>query len=252
MQKTDQNTWNAKTGKMKINKMMVILLFFSAAFTACKKDDKPEISAPVINALEIGHDNNKTAYPGTDIHIEAELIAAGKLASVKVEISPKSGSGWKFNQEYVDGFSGLNNASFHKHIDVPADAAIGQYLVVFAVTDQQGSVTKIENTLEVKFDPFLPAATGFEVGINTAGNDLHMEATLTAVNKIAKVVAEVHGAGWEKEFEFTDAAMVGQTTYKLHKHLDVTAAPKGHYHVHLKIIDQAGKENEFEQHFDKP
>ncbi|MFC3199905.1 hypothetical protein ACFOET_19960 [Parapedobacter deserti] len=35
-------------------------------------------------------------------------------------------------------------------------------------------------------------------------------------------------------------------------HLDTElTAPAGHYHVRLKVVDQAGKENEFEEHFDK-
>ena len=135
---------------------------------------------------------------------------------------------------------------------MPADAAIGKYRVVLTLTDQQGQVTKIESDLELKFDPTLPQATGFEVGLNTAGNDLHMEANITAVNKIAKIIVEIHGGNYEKEVIYTDAAMVGANSYNFHKHLNVSDVPKGHYHVHLKIVDQANKENEFEEHFDKP
>jgi len=45
--------------------------------------------------------------------------------------------------------------------------------------------------------------------------------------------------------------MVGEADFNFHKHLDIAAAPSGHYHVHLKVTDQAGKENEFEEHFNK-
>jgi hypothetical protein len=31
----------------------------------------------------------------------------------------------------------------------------------------------------------------------------------------------------------------------------IPTAPAGHYHLHLKVTNQAGKENEFEEHFDK-
>lgn len=242
-----------KSLTMKITHAVVALLLIGTTFTSCKKDDAEVMpEAPSVKNLEIGHANSKIAYPGTDIHVEAALFAAANLNSLKLEVRPKSGTGWKFEKEYTDGIKGLKNAVFHQHIDVPADAALGAYLVVLTVTDQNGRNTKVESDLEVKYDPTLPSATGFEVGLNTAGNDLHMGADISAVNKIAKVVVEVHGAGWEKVFEYTDAAMVGQTTYHFHKHADVTAAPKGHYHVHLKIIDQKGKENEFEQHFDKP
>lgn len=250
MKQTQQKMEKLKLKHSKVKQICALLLIFSATFTSCKKDQM-EVDAPFIQGLEIGHDNNKTAYPGTDIHIEAELIATGKLSNVKLEILPRSGNGWRFEKEYKDGLTGMNNATFHQHIDVPANAALGHYQVIFIVTDQQGVSTRQEAELEVKFDPSLPSAADFEVVLNAAGNDLHLEAILTAQQKIANVEVEIHGAGWEKEFKYIDAAMVGQTTYKLHKHTDVTAAPAGHYHVHLKITDQAGKENEFEAHFDK-
>ena len=239
-----------KSHKMKITKFFLMLATVAALFSACKKDKITEI--PKISDLEVGSNNNKTAFPGTDLHIEADLIAAENIAKVSLDINPVAATGWKFSKEFVTGYAGSKNAEFHEHIDVPADAAIGKYRVVLTLTDQQGQVTKIESDLELKFDPTLPQATGFEVGLNTAGNDLHMEANITAVNKIARVEVEIHGGNYEKEVVYTDAAMVGQTTYNFHKHLNVTDVPKGHYHVHLKIVDQANKENEFEEHFDKP
>jgi len=239
-----------QTAKMKITKTLMALLLFSIAFTSCKKDDNEE-SVPQITGLEIGSGNSKVAFQGSDIHVEALVSAMANLASVKLEIHPEGTTGWEFEEVYTEGISGLKNAEFHQHIDIPATAALGKYHVHLVVTDQQGRTTEAESDLEIKFDATLPSATGFEVGLNTAGNDLHLEAALNALNKIAKVVVEVHGPAWEKEFEFTDAAMVGQLTYNFHKHVDVTAAPAGHYHVHLKIVDQLGKEVEVEEHFDK-
>lgn len=238
---------------MKITKTMIALLMFSFVITSCKKDDDVEATLPPqISGLEIGTNNSKIAYQGNDVHVEAEVSATANLASVTLEIHPEgAAAGWEFKEVYTEGIVGLKNAAFHQHLDVPADAPLGTYHVHLVVTDQQGRTTEMESDLEIKFDPTLPSATGFEVGLNTAGNDLHVEATVNAVNKLAKVVVEVHGGTFEKEFEFTDAAMVGQTTYNLHKHLDVTDAPAGHYHVHLKVVDQAGKEIEVEEHFDK-
>jgi hypothetical protein len=235
---------------MKNNKIIIALLLLTSVFVACKKD-RIEPQGPTIALLEVGHENNKTAYAGTDIHIEATINALANIAKVKLQIHPAIDGGWEFEQEFTEGFVGLKNADFHQHIDIPADAELGKYHIHLSVTDQQGRTTEVESELEIKFDPTLPVATGFEVGLNAAGNDLHLEAVVNAVNKIAKIIVEVHGPAWEKEFEFADAAMVGKTTYNFHKHVNVGEAPAGHYHVHLKIIDQAGKENEFEEHFDK-
>ncbi|RZK42480.1 MAG: DUF4625 domain-containing protein [Pedobacter sp.] len=236
--------------KSKFTKFLLAFFTVAAIFSACKKEN---ITAPPsITGLEVGSNNNKTAYPGSDLHIEAQLLAEGTIADVKVEIHPVAANGWKFEIDYKSEFAGKKNAELHKHIDVPANAALGKYHIHVIVTDQQGQVTEVESELEIKFDPSLPTATGFEVGLNTAGNDLHLEANLAAVNKIARVVVEIHGGNYEKEVVYTDAAMVGATTYNLHKHINVGDAPKGHYHVHLKVIDQSNKESEFEEHFDKP
>lgn len=239
---------------MKNNKLIAVLFFIAAAFSACKKDgnQNEDVTPPVIEGLEIGIGNNKIAHPGNDLHLEAKITAPANIASVVLDIHPESGTGWKVNTTYTEGLAGLKSAEFHKHIDVPADAALGDYHLHIKVTDANGKVTEAESELKLQSDPTLPSVTGFEVGLNAAGNDLHAEAAINAPNKIASITIEVHGDGFEKEVVYTDAAMVGQTTYNLHKHVDVTGAPKGHYHVHLKVVDQAGKENEFEEHFDKP
>ncbi|GAA4915423.1 DUF4625 domain-containing protein [Mucilaginibacter defluvii] len=238
---------------MKTTKPIIYLLLAGITlFSACSKDnDETPVGAPTIEGLEVGAGNNKIAHPGNDLHIEAQIQAAANIKDVVLEIHPENGAGWEVNTTYTDGFAGLKNAEFHKHIDVPADATVGEYHGHLKVTDQNGKVTEAEFELSVEADPTLPSVSGFEVGLNTAGNDLHAEASITAPNKIAQVVLEVHGNGWEKEVTYTDAAMVGQNNYNLHKHVDVTAAPAGHYHVYLKVVDQAGKENEFEEHFDK-
>ncbi|SDG61142.1 protein of unknown function [Pedobacter terrae] len=235
---------------MKTTKTLLLFFLFAITFSACKKDE-PVLQAPMISALEVGTSNNKIAHPGNDLHIEAQIAAPANIKDVVLEIHPESGSGWNVNTTYTEGFVGLKNAEFHKHIDVPADAKVGAYHGHLKVTDQNGQVSEIEFDLQVTADPSLAKVTGFEVGLNAAGNDLHVEAAITAPNKIAKLVLEVHGNGWEKEVSYEDAALVGKTSYTLHKHLEVAAAPKGHYHVHLKVIDQSGKEVEFEEHFDK-
>jgi len=241
------------TINMKHNKLIAGFLLIAATFGACKKDDDVvDIAAPTITAMEVGPNNSKVAHPGNDVHVEAQIVATANMESVTLEINPKSGTGWKLNTVYTEGFAGLKNAEFHKHVDVPADAALGSYTVKLKVRDTNGKETTVASDLELSNDPSLPKVTGFEVGLNAAGNDLHAEASVTAINKLAKIVVEIHGNGWEKEFTYEDANIVGKTTYNFHKHMDVTAAPKGHYHVHLKVVDQAGKEAEFEGHFDKP
>jgi hypothetical protein len=47
---------------------------------ACKKDEV--ISKPEIDLTELGYENSKIGYTGSDLHIEAEIVAEGKIETV--------------------------------------------------------------------------------------------------------------------------------------------------------------------------
>ncbi|WP_224995288.1 DUF4625 domain-containing protein [Cesiribacter sp. SM1] len=234
-------------------KLYTYALLFSVLFVACSEDDDPVTpAAPTLADIEIGSDNNKTGYAGGDIHLDVAITAPGTIASVQVEIHPESASGWEFDSVYTEGFAGLRNADFHKHIDIAAEAALGHYHLHMVVTDKNGKTAEFEEDIEIVEDATLPSVSGLAIEVENEGAEIHIETVITAPNKIAEVEVEVHGNEWEESFTFTDAAMVGQTTYDFHKHIDIASAPAGHYHLHLKVTDQEGKEKEFEDHFDKP
>lgn len=234
-----------------IVKKLAPVMAASLFVVACSKNEDEVVAIPSITVTELGSNNSKIAYAGSDLHIDASVTAAGTIAGVHVEIHGQTTDAWKFDSTYTEGFAGLKNATFHKHIDIPAEAVTGAYHIHFTVTDQRGQKAEYEASLDIQADATLPSISGLVTEVADAGKELHVEGNIVAPNKIARVVIEVHGSAWEKEFAFTDAAMVGKTTYSLHKHIDISAAPAGHYHVHVKVEDQAGKEKEFEEHFDK-
>lgn len=125
-----------------------ILFFLSIAlFTACKDED-PVVPAPQISGLEVGSNNSKTVQRGKDLHLEAQLLAEGTLASVEISIHPKTGGGWTFSQE-IPELVGKKNGEIHLHIDVPASAAPGEYHVDIEVKDKNGRVTEAESDLSI-------------------------------------------------------------------------------------------------------
>ncbi|RZJ77387.1 MAG: DUF4625 domain-containing protein, partial [Flavobacterium sp.] len=126
------------------------LLFTIIVLASCKKDKDEVLPAPTLTGLEVGSNNSKVAFAGNDVHIEGEILAPANLASVAIEIHAKTGTGWKFEQVYTEGFAGLKNAELHKHIDIPADAVLGLYHVHIKITDQAGQVTDVESDLEIK------------------------------------------------------------------------------------------------------
>ena len=240
---------------MKTNKFLLVTLFFAIVLNACKKNNQPPLQTtvpPDISGLEIGIQNNKTAYPGNDLHLEAVIKAPEVIDNIRLEITPLSGNGWKLANSYTEGFAGNKNAVFHKHIKIPADAALGNYKVILTVTDKVGKTAKIESDLKIVVDATLPSVADLVVEYEKEDNEIHLEANITAPNKIAKITVKVQqGNVYNKEFEFTDSDIVGKTSLKLHKHISLAGTAEGHYHVYLKVFDQAGKFIEVEGHFDK-
>jgi hypothetical protein len=136
------------------NLFIVIVLAAGFIITSCRK----ETPKPEIVSFELGHGNSKTGYIGSNLHIEAEILAPGKIDRIKVEIhfegNHKSAftgideDGWEFDSVYTE-FSGLKNADFHKDIFIPEFAKEGDYHFHFSVTDMEGNQTSIDEELEI-------------------------------------------------------------------------------------------------------
>lgn len=109
--------------------------------------------------IEVGdHDNHGDTHtlsienliasdvaPGSDIHTEAALTAAHGIQKVVVNIhghglNPTGDEiAWTFDQEYTN-YSGTS-ATFHEHIDVPANATEGEYHITLTLIDNDGEHT---------------------------------------------------------------------------------------------------------------
>lgn len=143
---------------MNTNKLFSVLiaLMFALMFLSCQKEK--EVAKPVVTAFELGLNNSGLAYIGGDIHIEAEVVADGKIHTIQVEIHPEGehemksattmAAHWEADTTYTK-FSGLKNTTFHEHIEVPMDAETGHYHVHFIVTDMEGNQTTIEEEIEL-------------------------------------------------------------------------------------------------------
>jgi hypothetical protein len=138
------------------NVIIIVLIAMTAIFSSCKK----EISKPEIRNFELGHDNSKIAYIGGELHIDAEIVADGKIDRIIVEIHPEGDhnksvkkvsldNDWEVEIIYTE-FSGLKNTVFHKDLDVPEDAEPGDYHILFKVIDMEGNTTSIEDEFEVR------------------------------------------------------------------------------------------------------
>jgi hypothetical protein len=141
---------------MKIKLLLFIPILGGLMMTSCNNDEDT-VAMPEATIMELGYNNSKVTFAGTELHIEAEILAEGKIDVVIVEIHPEGEHAgrisdeeeWEVSIQYTD-FQGLRNSTFHKHIDVPASAGIGDYHLHFEVVDMLGQQTVIEDELAVQ------------------------------------------------------------------------------------------------------
>ncbi|WP_294823497.1 DUF4625 domain-containing protein [uncultured Flavobacterium sp.] len=233
----------------------IFTLITLSALTSCSSDDDAaEVNQRIEVAFtEVGHGGTPPhAHAGEDLHLEAEILAEAKIAAVTVEIHSETNANAPEITATYNDYNGLINATFHKHIDIPATQPAGLYHLHLKVTDADGNTRTAESELEI-----LAAETGSditialtEIGHGTAGNfhahageEMHIEGTITSVHPVATVAIEIHHASnaAAPEIEALYSNYAGQTSINFHEHLAVPAGqPVGHYHFHITVTDDEG------------
>ncbi len=144
---------------MKTRKLLIAITFATGLFFAsCEKD--ATVLKPVVTITELGYENSKIGYAGSDLHIEAEIVAEGRIDKVTIEIHREGDHNksltialydneWEVDTTYTK-FSGLKNATFHEHIEIPVYAEPGDYHFHFIVTDMEGNQTSVEEEIEIQ------------------------------------------------------------------------------------------------------
>lgn len=251
----------------RLAKPLLIATLLLAFLASCNDDDEPTLKGPIISHVEYGegstHSSNPVAYRGSDIHLEAEILAEATISSIAVSIHAHAltpGEGeveWNFEQTYTDSKYRVKNTTFHEHIDVPSNIPAGEYHITLTVTDERGNSSEVEGHLEI-LDAITVTGTSIDAAV-VRGNDFHVEFLVHAVNGVHHIVVDIHGhdvtveegeAEWHYEAEFEEGYH-GETEVEFHEHIDVPAtAPNGEYHMTITIEDENGNVFEFETHLD--
>ncbi|UII26834.1 DUF4625 domain-containing protein [Fulvivirga maritima] len=98
---------------------------------------------------------DETVVRGTDLHAEFMIDAHHGIHHIIVDIHGHDltvGAGeeeWHFEQEFEDGYHGESEVEFHEHIDVPANAPVGEYHATFIIEDEEGNELEFESHIEV-------------------------------------------------------------------------------------------------------
>lgn len=143
------------TQLFKISKL-VLLILISTSLLACGNKNTVSSDKPSIIIHEVGLNNSSIAYPASNLHLDAGILALGILEEIQIQISHKTDkSGWTIEQSYRD-YQGQKDVGFHRHIRIPRDAPLGAYTLVFIVRDAQGQKTACSINFEIRPDPNLP------------------------------------------------------------------------------------------------
>lgn len=145
---------------MKQNRLtLVAVALIVLIFSSCSNEET--ISLPEIILTELGYENSGIAYAGSDLHIEAEVVAEARISTITVQIhledegeksveSVLHEDEWEVDTTYTE-FSGLKNTTFHKHLEIPSNAEATTYHFHFIVTDEEGQQSLVEEELEIQY-----------------------------------------------------------------------------------------------------
>lgn len=195
-----------------------------------------------VSDLQVGNGGNQDIFLGEALPVTAHIATDAPIARVDVAIRPVSGEGWTLSNEYTEGLDGKMHVQFETIIVVPDTVRTGDYMLKLRVIDTAECISEDSIRFNLTIDNTTPQASALDVGINAAGNDLHLETELSAPLGIAAVVVEIKGGTWSETFAFSGKELVGQLTHRFHEHIRVTEAPKGSYSVQLVVEDRKGRQ----------
>lgn len=234
---TESDQWNVSK--------LATLMFIGLLSATCHSEHSG------VSDLRVGAENSEEAFAGQELPITAHIAVHAPIKRADVEIRPVSGKGWTFAQQYTESLKGKTHARFEARIGIPDTAEMGDYLLVLRITDTEEHVSEDTARFRLAIDSTVPTASDLDVGINKAGNDLHLETELTVPAGIAGVRVEIRGDAWSDTFNFSGNDLVGQLTHRFHEHVKVGEAPKGTHAVHLTVRDRQGREYKTEGTFTK-
>jgi len=198
------------------------------------------ISSLEIKEIKIANDN-KQAFVGQTLDLEAILNLSAPLTGIDVTVEPQGEKGWRFEQHFEEQLNKGTSIPLKKQINIPDTASVGKYIVAISAIQEDNQ--RAEKQIEVDFviDSTVPILSPLDVGLNKAGNDLHLETEITAAKKIAKINVHIKGESWHESYDFTGQKFEGKLSLHFHEHIHVDDAPNGIYEITVTVEDGEGR-----------
>lgn len=186
-----------------------------------------------------------TGALGSTLPISAHVFASDTISGIEAALKVDGGEEWVVTEVLSDAEGiGSTRGRVDMKMQLPPDIRPGAYAVVLTVADKQGGKQSVEHPVRLVVDASVPMVMDLEIGINAAGNDLHLAAHVMASQKVSSITATVEGSDWQKEYTFDGPQISGKIDYQFHEHAQVDAAPAGKYKVVLTVFDQKGNRAE--------
>ncbi|MCK0160885.1 DUF4625 domain-containing protein [Allomuricauda sp. F6463D] len=102
-----------------------------------------------------GFEMDETVVRGSDFHVEFLIDAVNGIHEITVDVHAhglelaEGEVEWDSETVYSEGFHGLTEAEFHKHIDVPDTAPAGEYHIIFTIEDEDGNIHEFDDHIDV-------------------------------------------------------------------------------------------------------
>ncbi len=205
-------------------KSLIVLLSVAFIVTSCEKD---EAGIPEILNFEIGSENGKTAYPGGELQLLADVFTDNDIDYIEINIhygSINSNSialeqydhEWDLNMTMTE-FSGLKSTNIHKIIEIPGNAKPGTYDFHMKVVDTDGYTAAIEDSFEILI-PDITEAPVITISKSPADGEVFMKGyTVNIAGTVSHslAIAELYIGLVRGDSGLTDAEINSQNSITL-------------------------------------
>ncbi len=121
---------------------MALVCAFSFVLTSCGDDDDETVAAPTVSVTEAN-------IEGEELCVQGDIVAAGKTASIVINIYDAAGQTLKVSKNVTDSkyIGVLNIDGFHVHVDIAEKGVAEGDLLKLTVADALGNSTSAQKSI---------------------------------------------------------------------------------------------------------
>ncbi|WDF67029.1 hypothetical protein PQ465_12005 [Sphingobacterium oryzagri] len=180
-------------------------------------------------------DANTRAFVGQPLALGIQANTFAVSERLTLAIVPNEAGGWFWTK--LIALDTIERFPLVDTVNVPMDTKVGKYTMLVSRIADGRVIEKTMQEFEIRVDSTVPSSSVLDIGINKAGNDLHLASAITTAKGLKYLEVEIQGANVREKFHFEDPGFQGELQYNFHEHLQVEDYPAGLYTVELTVSD---------------